>query len=95
MIKTFLEFNHEGCANEGDSNIISFLSNCQNEIMSFLQPQKCNGNKYEDDNEENLSEISDVIIDNTNDTMNSHVLNTFRKKNEDYKDNNTNKCLLV
>lgn len=95
MIKTFLEFNHEGCTNEGDSNIISFLSNCQNEIMSFLQPQKCNGNKYEDDNEENLSEISDVIIDNTNDTINFHVLNTFRKKNEDNKDNNTNKCLLV
>ena len=97
MIKTFLEFNYEGCANEGDSNIISFLSNCQNEIMSFLQPQQCNGNKHEDDYEGNLSEISDVIIDNTNDTLNSHVLNTFRKTNEDNnQDNNKrNKCLLV
>ena len=104
LIKTFLEVNCEGInSNNNNENIVSFLSNYQNEIKSFLQ-SSCNNNNNATDNSDG------IINNNTNDTMttiiqsshstynkiDSNVQNNFENK-EDYvndNSNNNNKCLL-
>ena len=101
LVKTFLELNYEGggCKggnyyNNNNENIVSFLSNYQNEIKSFLQPSVALNNKgsFINNNHNNTSEMSDVIINNTNDTMTTIVQsghNTFNKlESPHFKDNN-------
>ena len=105
LVKTFLELNYEGggCNGGGNyynnnENIVSFLSNYQNEIKSFLQPSTTLNNKSSfinnnNHNNNNTSEMSDVIINNTNDTMTTIVQsghNTFNKLESPHFKNNNN-----
>jgi hypothetical protein len=106
LVKTFLELNYEGGGcngggnyyNNNNENIVSFLSNYQNEIKSFLQPSTTLNNKSSfinnnNHNNNNTSEMSDVIINNTNDTMTTIVQsghNTFNKLESPHFKNNNN-----